>query len=337
MFKNNNPGYGFRLIENIGKRFLLRRDPLGSLAAVFLKYYEGKYGPVYAQRDYRQALAAGKSKKCGLAQIRERWPDAVSPSKENPIFILSAGWRSGSTMLQRLVMSRESVLVWGEPYSHARMLHHLANSVAVITPDWPRDEWFIDRYRLDELSSRFVANMYPDIQDLLHASLAYTQSLLSEPARRRGFARWGLKEVRLTIDDAYFLRWLYPQARFLFLCRNPYAAYRSYRLDRSWYNEWPDDPVFTAERFGQHWRNLAQGFKDGCQEVGGLFLRYEDLCAGNLDVTALEEYLQLGIDMQLLKKKVGTHRRQGDAVPGAELRRLRREVEDLANTLGYEA
>lgn len=152
----------------------------------------------------------------------------------------------------------------------------------------------------------------------------------------RGFARWGLKDVRLTIEDAYFLRWLYPQDRFVFLCRNPYTAYRSYRLDRSWYNEWPDDPVFTAERFGRHWRELTQGFQDGCQELGGVFLRYEDLCAGNLDMAALEAYPQLGIDSSLQEQKVGTHRRQDDAVPGAELKRLQREVAALASSLGYE-
>jgi len=160
--------------------------------------------------------------------------------------------------------------------------------------------------------------------------------LLAEPARRRGFDRWGLKDVRLTIEDAYFLRWLYPEARFVFLYRSPYTAYRSYRLDRSWYNEWPDDPVFTAGRFGRHWRELAQGFLEGCQEVDGVLLRYEDLCQGTFDVATLEEYLQLGIDIQLLEKKVGTHRRRDDAVPRAELKRLRREVADLASTLGYE-
>ena len=68
-----------------------------------------------------------------------------------------------------------------------------------------------------------------------------------------------------------------------------------------------------------------------------MFLRNEDLCAGNLDVASLEEYLQLGIDIQLLDKKVGTHCRQDDAVPGAELRHLQREVAALAGTLGYES
>jgi hypothetical protein len=324
------------MLKIIGSRLMSRQDWLGRLVGSGMDWYEGWRGPLYAQHDYQQAQAAGRSVQRGLAEIAARWPDVASLTQENPVFILSAGWRSGSTLLQRLIMSRESILIWGEPYSHARMLHHLAASVSAITPDWPKDEWFVDHYPQEELSTRFVANMYPVVQDLLQACLAYTRTLLAEPARTRGFARWGLKDVRLTIDDAYFLRWLYPQGRFVFLCRNPYTAYRSYRLDRSWYNEWPDDPVFTAVRFGRHWRELTRGFQEGCRELGGVFLRYEDLCAGNLDVTALEAYLQLGIDTSLLKQKVGTHRHPNDAVPGAELKRLQREVAPLASTLGYE-
>jgi len=324
------------MLKKIGSRLIAGPGWLGRLASTGVGWYEGWRGPVYAQRDLQQAQAAGRSASRGLAEIAARWPAVASPSQENPVFILSAGWRSGSTMLQRLIMSKESILIWGEPYSHARALHHLAASVSAITPDWPKEEWFIDRYPREELDARFVANMYPEVQDLLKACLAYTGSLLAEPAQRRGFVRWGLKDVRLTIDDAHFLHWLYPQARFVFLCRNPYAAYRSYRLDRSWYNEWPDDPVFTAGRFGRHWRELTQGFQDGCQGVGGVFLRYEDLCADNFDVAALGEYLQLEIDVRQLEKKVGTHRHKDDAVPGAELKRLHREVAALAGTLGYE-
>jgi hypothetical protein len=53
-------------------------------------------------------------------------------------------------------------------------------------------------------------------------------------------------------------------------------------------------------------------------------------------MAALEAYPQLGIDSSLQEQKVGTHRRQDDAVPGAELKRLQREVAALASSLGYE-
>ncbi|MEO0535490.1 MAG: hypothetical protein AAF215_16660 [Cyanobacteria bacterium P01_A01_bin.123] len=36
---------------------------------------------------------------------------------DSPIFVFSAGWRSGSTLLQRLVMSDKSVVIWGELFN----------------------------------------------------------------------------------------------------------------------------------------------------------------------------------------------------------------------------
>jgi len=322
-------------METIGSQLLARNDWIGKIATAWLEWYEGRCGPVYARRGHKRALAVGRSIKMGLEEIKARWPDVVSPAQEKPVFILSAGWRSGSTLVQRLVMSGQSILIWGEPYSHARILRHLAGGVSAINAEWPKDEWFVDQYNLDELSNKFVANMYPMVQDLLLSSLAYTRTLFDEPALKKGFQRWGLKEVRLTIDDAYFLRWLYPKARFIFLCRNPYDAYRSYRLDRSWYNEWPYDPVFTADRFGRHWRDLVEGFQNGYKDVGAVFMRYEDLCSGGSYIELLEEYLELELESGLLKKKVGSHRKNGDSVSRTELKMLRGEVANLARSLGY--
>ena len=90
-----------------------------------------------------------------------------------------------------------------------------------------------------------------------------------------------------------------------------------------------------GENFGHHWRELAQGFVDGCDTVDGMLLRYEDLCSGSVDVPALEAYLQAEIDTELLTKKVGTHRHEGDGVPAAELKQLQNEVSVLAELLGY--
>ena len=36
-----------------------------------------------------------------------------STLKYSPLFILSAGWRSGSTLLQRLIISAKGVVIWG--------------------------------------------------------------------------------------------------------------------------------------------------------------------------------------------------------------------------------
>ena len=325
-----------KVFRKFGHRILSRQDWLGRMTTKCVGLYEGKHGPVYAQRRHKQAIAKGRSIKRGLSEIGLRWPNVHSSAEEKPVFILSAGWRSGSTMVQRLVMSHQPIIIWGEVYSHARIIRHLSDGVSAITSEWPQEEWLVNNYDLDRLNTTFSANLYPEVQDLLEASLAYIRCLLDEPARQRGFQRWGLKDVRLTISDAFFLKWLFPNAKFIFLCRNPYNAYRSYRMTREWYNEWPDDPVFTAGRFGRHWQDLVKGFHEGWHDIGGLFVRYEDLCSGLGDIASLEEYLELEINADLLDIPVGSHRSPNDAVPQQELKMLRREVEETALLLGYQ-
>ena len=321
--------------EKIGRNLLSQ----GGWSAGFLKrcldWYESIYGPIYAQRHHRQSVMRGRSVIQGLSQIKQRWPDIQSHEEQAPVFILSAGWRSGSTLMQRLIMSKQSILVWGEPYSHARVINHLADVVSSITDSWPQDEWFIDQYDLNNLKSTFVANMYPPVSDMQQGCLAYLKAMLEVPARERGFERWGLKDVRLTIEDAHFLKWLFPNAKFIFLCRNPYNAYKSYRLDRSWYFEWPNKPVFTASEFGRNWNELAKGFYEGASDLGGIFIRYEDLVSGSIDHDALEKYLELEIDTSLLGKKVGSHHKSGEDLPACELKQLRKEVQHMANILDY--
>ena len=301
-----------------------------------LQRYEIACGPIYAQRHHKKSLARGRSIIQGLELIRQRWPEVKSTEQTAPVFILSAGWRSGSTLLQRLIMSRQSILVWGEPYSHARIISHLADGVSALTETWPQEEWFVDQYDLTAIDSTFVANMYPAIQDLQNACLAYMKTLLEEPARERGFQDWGLKDVRLSIEDAYFIKWLFPNAKLIFLCRNPYNAYKSYRADRSWYQEWPNNPIFTARQFGLHWNNLAKGFYQGATELEGIFLRYEDLLKGDADFSVLETYLGFKIDRSLLERKVGSHHRVSDKLTKSELKQLTKEVSSMTKLLGYE-
>lgn len=46
-----------------------------------------------------------------IKTLVERWPDLREhDSSKSPIFVLAAGWRSGSTLLQRLLMP--PALIW---------------------------------------------------------------------------------------------------------------------------------------------------------------------------------------------------------------------------------
>ncbi len=73
-----------------------------------------------------------------------RWPEvANATASDSPVFVLAAGWRSGSTLLQRLLMPE--CFVWGEPYGHSCMLQNLADPLRCITDDWPEPHFFYER------------------------------------------------------------------------------------------------------------------------------------------------------------------------------------------------
>jgi hypothetical protein len=226
----------------------------------------------------------------GIAAIKHRWPDVRSQSDEDPIFVFSSGWRSGSTLLQRLIFHR--CFLWGEPFGHSWIIDSLADHLRCFNDSWPEARHFYNGADAEALSRKFIGNLYPPIQDLLRAHQGYFDRLFAEPARRNGAERWGFKEVRLSVDHAIYLKWLFPRAKFLFLIRNPYDAWRSYAARAAsgwrWYNRWPDDPL-TIQSFAAHWTRLVSSFLTEHKKVGGLVVRYEELQRANY--AAIENYL----------------------------------------------
>ena len=52
-----------------------------------------------------------------VAALRPRASDAANAERdtESPIFLLATGWRTGSTLLQRILVTDPHLLLWGEP------------------------------------------------------------------------------------------------------------------------------------------------------------------------------------------------------------------------------
>lgn len=308
-----------------------------SLKASLRDFEAALRGPRRARAKLNQYRRREHRLEVGLTSIRARWPELRSDSIEEPIFILSAGWRSGSTMLQRLLMGAGQYIIWGEPYSHARMIDAIAEPIRCFTENWPHDAWFAGAASADDLSRRWVANLYPPIESLLRAHLDLFQRLFAEPAERLGARGWGIKDVRLTTDHAVYLRWLFPRAKFIFLYRNPYAAYRSYRPYRRWYVSWPDQPVFTPWAFGKYWKAMTDDFTSGYEKVGGMLVRYEDLISAKPPLEALSRHVGFHVphpaEIDRIADTASPPRES--RLPMFERALLRAAVDPTASRLGY--
>lgn len=295
-------------------------------------------GTNQALATHRKALKLDPGVRSGVEQLQRICPADSGQDDERPIFLLSAGWRSGSTLLQRLIMSDPEVLIWGEPYDECGLIQALAKSMRAFRRGWPPPDYFYDGRPSNQLTGEWIANLFPSLPDWRNSQRALFDSLFSDPARRAGASRWGIKEVRLDASHCHYLRWLYPKARFVFLYRNPLEAYRSYcRYGRSWYDTFPDRPVFTPTVFGNHWRRLMEGFLEEAESLGAIVIRYEDIVSGQQSLMKLETHLGTHIDPNVLQTKVGSSKRRGQSHPVNYIERwlLKRAVGPLAGELGY--
>jgi Sulfotransferase family len=246
---------------------------------------------------YTWDLAAQTRREAG--DLSARLDDALRwiskdarPDDEQPVFVLSAGWRSGSTLLQRMIMENKGdLLMWGEPFPHCNIHDGLINQFRAFTGNWPPRPYFLSGMKLQDPSDTWVANLYPDVDDLLKAHRSFHRTLFAEPAYKAGWKSWGVKEVRFTIDHANYLRVLYPKSRIILLYRNPYDAYLSYsQWNTTVFRTWPDRFVATPYAFGRNWAELTRGYLEGHKNVDALLVKYEDLDSPET-VGRLQSYL----------------------------------------------
>jgi hypothetical protein len=220
-------------------------------------------------------------------------------SEESPIFLMSTGWRAGSTLLQRVLVTDPRLLVWGEPLAEMGLLSRLTEMVSNSLS--PRDLklWYEqDNLDLSSLTTSWIATLSPPGSDLRNALRGLFVQWLGGPARRRGFVRWGLKEVRLGGAEASLLYWLFPRAKFVVISRHPYDCYRSF-TDSGWhqlYYRHPEVRIDSAAGFAKHWNRLALSWAELPVGFPVFHIKYEDLTSGKVDFRELESFLGIEIN-----------------------------------------
>jgi len=241
--------------------------------------------------------------------------ESLPPAEDNPVFVASIGWRSGSTLVQRALMTDPSLLVWGEPLAHLLYLNRLAEPLLGISEEWPAEShWLSHRPHVD-LTRDWVATLAPDAGHLKAAYRAFLDTWLGAPARQRGFKRWGVKQVRWTGEDGLVLRWLYPHCKFLVIVRHPVSVYQSMRNfgfdppDLVHLLKWPDKWIASVEDYARHWNDLALSWGHAIEKLDAVWIRYEDLIDGRVDLDRIGAGFGLALQSKIAKDaKVGGSR-----------------------------
>lgn len=264
------------------------------------------------------------------------------PTGTAPVFVLGGGWRTGSTLLQRILNSAPGMLVWGEPFSEGAVLQRLAESLLFLDPQAGR---FHGQVLADDEATPprdiWTANLTPPVRHLVAAQRTMIDRLFAEPALRHGCARWGIKEVVWNGDVIELLRLLYPDARFLLLVRNPLTQWQSYRpvTRNPWFYRWPNRPIGSPASFARLWNHLAIDFVAAAQAPHTKLVRYETLGKQEvLDEVAAFAGIESSLSPEKEEEKVGSssdRRYYRTNVPQWETRTIRRLTRQGATLLGY--
>ncbi|MFI4936572.1 MAG: sulfotransferase [Caulobacterales bacterium] len=255
--------------------------------------------------DIRAARERYSKIEASLRSLEEAARLAPDLPPDDPIFLCAIGWRSGSTLLQRILMTDPRIFVWGEPLDHLGVLSRLTDLTSLIGPDWPPSYYWLTHRPGVNRTADFVTNLSPDASDFRAGLRGLFDRWLAEPARRDGFARWGVKETRWSGEQARLLRWLYPSARFVVIARHPVACYASMKvlgLEARGPGFWvrrPDRRLNGLKDYASYWNELALSWAEASEPLDATVIRYEDITAGRVDLAGLGRRLDLALDPDL--------------------------------------
>ncbi len=258
-----------------------------------------------------------------------------------PIFIFSAGWRSGSTLLQRMITASGEALIWGEA---GGALDNFADALdryeQMLGPGGQRyrhgfggngeEQYQQLRISGKENVHKWVACLNPPGETFFDAHRDFFKTAYAAPAGELGYPNWGVKEVQSGIEAARFMKRLYPEAKFIFLVRNPIDCLTSIKR-RNWMGHHGDaDPVAY---YATHWQKLAGQFLEA---EFGFRVRYEDLLSSPRIMDDLVNYLGISLPADFAaKSRIDWKAENDSALTFFERWRISRIVGEEMERYGY--
>jgi hypothetical protein len=253
-----------------------------------------------------------------------------------PVFLLAGGGRTGSTLLQRLIISTRQVLVWGE---HGGILLPQMRKLLNQTHSWIESAngyRMLDEFKIDAHNA-WVPNLNPEPTSLRSAGRAFIEQYLGASARKMGYTRWGFKEIRYGTEDVRMLQTLFPRASFVFLVRNPVSCLRSIKATH-WY---AGDHGASPAAFLNEWVRISgslAGVYPECQRA--CLLRYEDAISNpEATVRAIAKTIEVpfaAFDLSVFDRQLRGEASSPAALDTADWQALQNpDVLSVAGKLGY--
>lgn len=215
-----------------------------------------------------------------------------------PIFIFSAGWRSGSTMLQRMLTATGEVLIWGEPGGAINCIVEAIERYKQMLGDGDTRYEFgfggNGGKQLEEFNAsgqngvhNWIACMNPPESKLMDALKNMLDLYYGKTAEDLCFNRWGFKEVQSGKNVARSLLEIYPNAKIIFLIRNPIDCLLSIKR-RNWMDN--VNSRGALKYYAVHWRKMAEDYR---QASFGKIIYYEELVSSKSVLKSMLDYLEI--------------------------------------------
>lgn len=215
------------------------------------------------------------------------------------VFVIACAPRSGSTLMQRLLMSHPDLFMWGEGRYLIRPLLDFDKGY-----DQCKDKsrWSWEAARDNGLIKGWYPSMMPEVPSKQLVAGWLDQLMGSQP-----FGSWGCKFIMITPDEVKRLHSIFPDAGFIFLTRNFEEVSESFQsVKQRWDMKLTVNDIFLA------YQRLVAFFRDPGFEA--LDIHYDELVSDPAAAAnKIEGFLGMqsgSLNMEVFKHKV---RHAGDS------------------------